>query len=152
MTKLVYDFAEGNREMKDLLGGKGANLSEMTVLGLPVPPGFVISTEACKTYLQTGDVPTELAQEVRGLGNSLLQALEKKDAEAMSLLRSELEIKVLNAVKDMKSLQIKETNEQIEILKRTKLVTQERQIFYSGIQKIIPKEQLNLDKLGEAND
>jgi hypothetical protein len=95
---------------------------------------------------------TELAQEVRGLGNSLLQALEKKDAEAMSLLRSELEIKVLNAVKDMKSLQIQEANEQIEILNRTKLVTQERQSYYSGIQKIIPKEQLNLDKLGEAND
>src|SRR3954468_5665032 len=64
MTKYVYDFAEGNRDMKDLLGGKGANLAEMTVLGLPVPPGFVISTEACKTYLNTGDVPTELASEV----------------------------------------------------------------------------------------
>src|SRR5689334_12581134 len=64
MTKYVYDFAEGNRDMKDLLGGKGANLAEMTVLGLPVPPGFVISTEACKTYLETGDVPAELANEV----------------------------------------------------------------------------------------
>jgi hypothetical protein len=69
---------------------------------------------------------TELAQEVRGLGNSLLQALEKKDAEAMSLLRSELELKVLNAVKDMKLLQVKESKEQIEILKRTKAVTEER--------------------------
>ncbi|TAK64589.1 MAG: hypothetical protein EPO24_03185, partial [Bacteroidetes bacterium] len=69
---------------------------------------------------------TELAQEVRGLGSSLLQALEKKDAEAMSLLRSELEIKVLNAVKDIKALQIKETKEQIEVLKRTKKVTEER--------------------------
>ncbi|MDT7549156.1 MAG: pyruvate, orthophosphate dikinase [Actinomycetota bacterium] len=64
MTKYVYDFAEGNRDMKDLLGGKGANLSEMTVLGLPVPPGFVITTEACKTYLDSGDVPAELAKEV----------------------------------------------------------------------------------------
>jgi pyruvate,orthophosphate dikinase len=64
MTKYVYDFAEGNRDMKDLLGGKGANLAEMTVLGLPVPPGFVISTEACKTYLNTGEVPAELAAEV----------------------------------------------------------------------------------------
>ena len=46
MPKYVYDFSEGNRDMKDLLGGKGANLAEMTNLGLPVPPGFVITTEA----------------------------------------------------------------------------------------------------------
>lgn len=95
---------------------------------------------------------TELAQEVRGLGNSLLQALEKKDAEAISLLRSELEIKVLNAVKDVKLLQIKEAKEQIEVLKRTKKVTEERHKYYSSIQKIISKEQLNLDKLGESKD
>lgn len=93
---------------------------------------------------------TELAQEVRGLGSSLLQALEKKDAEALSLLRSELEIKVLNAVKDMKLLQIKDAKEQIEILKRTKAVTEERNKYYSNIEKIISKEQLNLDKLGYA--
>ena len=64
MTKLVYDFSEGGRDMKDLLGGKGANLAEMTGLGLPVPPGFVITTEACRAYRQTGDVPAELAAEV----------------------------------------------------------------------------------------
>ena len=46
--KYVYDFAEGNRDLKDLLGGKGANLAEMTNLGLPVPPGFTITTEACQ--------------------------------------------------------------------------------------------------------
>ena len=95
---------------------------------------------------------TELAQEVRGLGNSLLQVLEKKDAEAMSLLRSELELKVLNAVKDMKLLQINEAKEQIEILNRTKAVTEERQTYYSKIEKIISKEQLNLDKLSESQD
>jgi 5-hydroxyisourate hydrolase-like protein (transthyretin family) len=95
---------------------------------------------------------TELAQEVRGLGNSLLQALEKKDAESLTLLRSELELKVLNAVKDIKKLQINESKEQIEVLKRTKKVTEERQKYYSKIQKIISKEQLNLDKLKEAND
>ncbi|OPX85500.1 MAG: hypothetical protein A4E53_03494 [Pelotomaculum sp. PtaB.Bin104] len=95
---------------------------------------------------------TELAQEVRGLGSSLLQTLEKKDAEAMSLLRSELELKVLNAVKDMKLLQIEEAKEQIEILKRTKEVTEERNKYYSDIPKIIAKEQLNLDKLSEAQD
>ena len=64
MPKYVYDFAEGGRDMKDLLGGKGANLCEMTTLGLPVPPGFVITTEACTAYLATGDVPAELAAEV----------------------------------------------------------------------------------------
>ncbi|MCL2799555.1 MAG: neuraminidase-like domain-containing protein [Endomicrobia bacterium] len=93
---------------------------------------------------------TELAQEVRGLGNSLLMALEKKDAEALSLLRNELELKVLNAVTDIKKLQIDEAKEQIEVLKRTKIVTEERQKYYSSIEKIIPKEQLNLDKLGTA--
>ena len=51
MPKYVYDFTEGNRDMKDLLGGKGANLAEMTNLGLPVPPGFTITTEACRAYL-----------------------------------------------------------------------------------------------------
>ncbi len=64
MTKYVYDFTEGNRDMKDLLGGKGANLAEMTNLGLPVPPGFTITTEACKAYLDTGEEPAELRDEV----------------------------------------------------------------------------------------
>src|SRR3954467_5154109 len=73
MPKLVYDFNEGGRDMKDLLGGKGANLAEMTNLGLPVPPGFVITTEACKVYLEKGEEPEELAKEV----SSHLDALEK---------------------------------------------------------------------------
>jgi len=62
--KYVYDFSEGNRNLKDLLGGKGANLAEMTNLGLPVPPGFTITTEACQAYLATGSEPPELAAEV----------------------------------------------------------------------------------------
>ncbi len=95
---------------------------------------------------------TELAQEVRTLGNALLQAMEKKDAEALSLLRSALEIKLLLMVKDMKQLAIEEAKEQIEVLKRTKAVTEEREQYYSSIQKIISKEQLNLDKLSEAQD
>ncbi|HEX2902930.1 MAG TPA: pyruvate, phosphate dikinase [Jatrophihabitans sp.] len=64
MTKFVYDFAEGNKDLKDLLGGKGANLAEMTNMGLPVPPGFTITTEACQAYLASGRVPAELADEV----------------------------------------------------------------------------------------
>jgi pyruvate, orthophosphate dikinase len=64
MPKLVYDFTEGNKDLKDLLGGKGANLAEMTNLGLPVPPGFIITTDACRYYLAEGKVPDGLAAEV----------------------------------------------------------------------------------------
>src|SRR3990172_2128605 len=53
--KYVYLFPEGNKDQKDLLGGKGANLAEMTNLGLPVPPGFTITTEACLAYHESGD-------------------------------------------------------------------------------------------------
>ncbi len=64
MTKYVYDFSEGNKDMKDLLGGKGANLAEMTNMGLPVPHGFTITTEACLTYLAEGGYPAGLMDEV----------------------------------------------------------------------------------------
>ncbi|MEW2415181.1 pyruvate, phosphate dikinase [Streptomyces sp. NPDC046866] len=72
--KFVYDFTEGNRDLKDLLGGKGANLAEMTNLGLPVPPGFTITTEACKVYLESGEAPAALRDEV----SAHLAALEAK--------------------------------------------------------------------------
>jgi pyruvate, orthophosphate dikinase len=71
--KYVYDFSEGNKDLKDLLGGKGANLAEMTNLGLPVPPGFIITTEACKAYFAAGSEPPELAAEV----DTHLAAMEK---------------------------------------------------------------------------
>ncbi|MCE1179600.1 MAG: pyruvate, phosphate dikinase [Micrococcales bacterium] len=64
MTRYVYDFTEGNKDQKDLLGGKGANLAEMTRLGLPVPPGFTITTEACRAYLRDGHEPAGLTDEV----------------------------------------------------------------------------------------
>jgi pyruvate,orthophosphate dikinase len=64
MTKYVYDFSEGSRDMKDLLGGKGANLAEMSNLGLPVPPGFTISTDSCRAYLESGELPDSLDAEV----------------------------------------------------------------------------------------
>src|SRR6478672_10948280 len=61
----VYAFREGSKEQKYLLGGKGANLAEMTKLGLPVPPGFTISTDACKAYMAGGDtMPDGLMEEV----------------------------------------------------------------------------------------
>ncbi|NMO54712.1 pyruvate, phosphate dikinase [Actinoplanes sp. TBRC 11911] len=71
-VKYVYDFAEGNKDLKDLLGGKGANLAEMTNLGLPVPAGFTITTQACQRYLTDGE-------QVEGLGAEIdehLAALE----------------------------------------------------------------------------
>ena len=62
---MVYAFSEGNKDLKDLLGGKGANLAEMTNLGLPVPPGFTITTEACRDYLVTGAMSKDLLSQVR---------------------------------------------------------------------------------------
>ena len=63
--KMVYAFSEGNKDLKDLLGGKGANLAEMTNLGLPVPPGFTITTDACRAYLESGAMTKELLTQVR---------------------------------------------------------------------------------------
>ena len=57
LGRWVVDFGEGGREMADLLGGKGAGLAEMTRMGLPVPPGFTITTAACRHYLATGSEP-----------------------------------------------------------------------------------------------
>jgi len=74
MPKYVYDFTEGNRDLKDLLGGKGANLAEMTNLGLPVPPGFTITTDACRVYLESGSPPEGLTAEV----DEHLEALEAR--------------------------------------------------------------------------
>ncbi len=78
VPKLVYDFNEGNKDMKDLLGGKGANLAEMSNLGLPVPPGFIISTDACRYYLEHGSVPDGLAAEVAGHLRRLEQAMGRE--------------------------------------------------------------------------
>ena len=54
MEKYVYLFQEGNKDMKNLLGGKGANLAEMTNIGMPVPSGFTVTTEACNKYYKDG--------------------------------------------------------------------------------------------------
>ena len=65
MTKRVYLFEEGDKSMRDLLGGKGANLAEMTNIGLPVPPGFTITTETCNEYYADGKkLPAGLMDEV----------------------------------------------------------------------------------------
>lgn len=62
--KRVYNFTEGSKEQKDLLGGKGANLAEMTGIGLPVPKGFTITTEACLEYLDSKKLLPELVKEI----------------------------------------------------------------------------------------
>ncbi|MDF3046562.1 MAG: pyruvate phosphate dikinase [Ornithinibacter sp.] len=64
MEPFVHGFETGSMEQKDLLGGKGANLAEMTRLGIPVPPGFTITTDACRAYLGAGDVPEGLFEQV----------------------------------------------------------------------------------------
>jgi pyruvate,orthophosphate dikinase len=78
VPKFVYDFTEGNKDLKDLLGGKGANLAEMTNLGLPVPPGFTITTEACRYYLAQGATPDGLDDEVSSHLHALEQAMGRK--------------------------------------------------------------------------
>ncbi|WP_406307868.1 pyruvate, phosphate dikinase [Streptomyces griseoaurantiacus] len=81
-VKFVYDFTEGNKDFKDLLGGKGANLAEMTNLGLPVPPGFTITTEACKVYLDSGEAPAALRDEVSAHLDALERRMGKKLGQA----------------------------------------------------------------------
>lgn len=71
--KYVYLFEEGNAGMKNLLGGKGANLAEMTKIGLPVPPGLIVTTEACKDFTAQGQqFPAGLKEQIRN-GIALLE-------------------------------------------------------------------------------
>ncbi len=72
--KFVYDFSEGNKDLKNLLGGKGANLAEMTKLGLNIPPGFTITTEACLLYFGN---PEKIMKEIKPVVMEYLKTLEK---------------------------------------------------------------------------
>src|SRR5881409_2777302 len=64
MGRFVYDFGEPSAGGRELLGGKGIGLAEMTLMGLPVPAGFTITTDACRAYMQAGDLPDGLDEEV----------------------------------------------------------------------------------------
>jgi pyruvate, orthophosphate dikinase len=64
-ARLLVPFAEGGRSMVDLLGGRGADLSELTGIGLPVPPGFTVTTDACREYLDQGRLPDSFEEQVR---------------------------------------------------------------------------------------
>ena len=67
MAKYVYSFNEGSKDMRGLLGGKGANLAEMTSIGLPVPFGFTVTTEACTRYYEDGEtIDSEIEEEIFG--------------------------------------------------------------------------------------
>ena len=74
MTKFVYAFREGNKDMRNLLGGKGANLAEMTSLGLPIPQGFTVTTEACTDYYNNGE---KISSEIEEQIFKALEELEK---------------------------------------------------------------------------
>jgi pyruvate, orthophosphate dikinase len=95
MVRYVYDFAEGDKDQKDLLGGKGANLAEMIKLGLNVPPGFTVTTEACRAYLQSGSVPTEMAEQV----TEQLRSLESKIGRTLGDTKEPLLVSVRSGAK-----------------------------------------------------
>lgn len=87
MTKYVYSFSEGTKEMKSLLGGKGANLAEMSIIGLPVPPGFTITTQACTDYYkQNKELWSDLLDEIKSKLAELEQTMGKKLGDATNPL------------------------------------------------------------------
>jgi len=84
--QFVYPFTFGDKSKSDLLGGKGANIAEMVQMGLPLPPGFTITTEACREYLATGLVPTELVAQVKESLSKLEKIVGKKFGDAKNPL------------------------------------------------------------------
>ena len=94
--KYVFSFKEGNAGMKDLLGGKGANLAEMTRLGLPVPSGFTITTEACKLFYETGE---KLSQTIIQEINTYLRKLEDETGKKFGSKSNPLLVSVRSGAK-----------------------------------------------------
>ncbi|MFD7443308.1 pyruvate, phosphate dikinase [Streptomyces sp. NPDC059909] len=95
MTTYVYDFAEGGRDMADLLGGKGANLAEMAGMGLPVPPGFTVTTEACRVFRATGKPPADPDRQV----GEHLSALERAAGKQLGQVYDPLLLSVRSGAK-----------------------------------------------------
>ena len=93
--QFVYPFTFGDKSKSDLLGGKGANIAEMVQMGLPVPPGFTITTEACREFLRTGEVPADLSAQVQ----SALSNLEKIVGKKLGDLDSPLLVSVRSGAK-----------------------------------------------------
>ena len=96
MTKYIYAFDEGNKAMKDLLGGKGANLAEMKRLGLPVPDGFTLTTQACIEYLKQG---AHLSDELVGQLHEQLEAFSQRTQKSFSSKESLLLVSVRSGAK-----------------------------------------------------
>lgn len=93
MNKFVYDFTEGNKDMKNILGGKGANLAEMISIGLPVPIGFTVTTEACNKYYINNetislDVETEIFEHIKSLENKTLKYFGNPENPLLVSVRS----------------------------------------------------------------
>src|SRR5699024_2065624 len=91
--KYVYDFKEGSKGMKGLLGGKGANLAEMTNIGLPVPQGFVVTTEACSEFYEQGeklweDLLTEIREHLENLEEEVNKKFSDKKNPLLISVRS----------------------------------------------------------------
>ena len=85
--KYVYQFSEGNGKMRELLGGKGANLAEMTKIGLPVPQGFTISTEACTQYYEDGkqindSIKAEIMENIEKIKEAVAERVGGNSGEA----------------------------------------------------------------------
>ena len=91
MTQYVYSFSEGNKDMRNLLGGKGANLAEMKSIGLPVPDGFTVTTEACNKYYDDGK---KISDEVIEQIMTKLANLEKTSGKKMGDLNNPLLVSV----------------------------------------------------------
>ena len=90
MKKFVYDFHEGSKDMRALLGGKGANLAEMTNIGLPVPHGFTITTEACNDYYKNNGISNEILAEIA----AHLKTLEKETGKELGSKENPLLVSV----------------------------------------------------------
>ena len=95
MNKYVYLFNEGNKDMRDLLGGKGANLAEMTNLGIPVPSGFTITTECCKYYNQNGEINSEMLSQI----DDAITKLENKTGKFFGKVDNPLLLSVRSGAK-----------------------------------------------------
>jgi len=99
--KEVYAFEEVKKEMKDLVGNKGAQLGEMSSIGIPVPPGFVITTRACVNYLKSKKIPDSLKKEIL----SALKELEKKTKRKFGSTQSSISGLMMRQLRDLQSRQ-----------------------------------------------
>ena len=96
MEKFVYSFNEGSKDMRDILGGKGANLAEMTKIGLPVPFGFTVTTEACNRYYDEGQV---IADDIRTSIFEKLEELENVTGKKFGSVENPLLVSVRSGAK-----------------------------------------------------